>query len=314
MRSQNGWENSESRRGATHAPALLSEVLRYLNPRPGERYVDATADGGGHAAAILQAIQPNGKLLALEWDEELFRHLASRLKKECSSFSKNYELRLANYADLAKIVRSLTFGPVAGVLFDFGMSSFHLEASRRGFSFQKSEPLDMRYSRSLPETAADILRRSSQLELEGMFSTFGQERFSRRIARAIATNRGHGPIETTDELVAVIRRATPRWYHRSRLHFATRTFQALRIAVNHELANIAAGLRAAVEALAPQGRIVAISFHSLEDRTVKDFFRPAVREQQFRTLTAVPVRPSRQEIFLNPRARSARLRAFEKIS
>ncbi len=313
MRSQNDWEKSASRIGDAHAPVLLSEVLRYLNPLPGQRYVDATADGGGHAVAILQAIQPDGKLLALEWDEELLRRLRIRLEKECSRFSKNYELRLANFADIAKIVRSLAFGPVAGVLFDFGMSSFQLEASSRGFSFQKSEPLDMRYSMELPETAADMLHRRSPSELERMFSTFGQERFSRSIARAIAARRKRRRIQTTDELVDVIRGATPHWYHRSRLHFATKIFQAIRITVNHELENIAAGLRGAVEILAPAGRIVAISFHSLEDRTVKDCFRSDLRTQ-FRILTPVPVRPSREEVLLNPRARSARLRAFEKIA
>lgn len=296
-----------------HTPVLLEAALAYLNPKPGKNYMDATADGGGHAVEILQRIQPDGRLLALEWDEELFQRLKNRLQEECSPFSKNYVLCRSSYTALAECVRSSQFGPVAGVLFDFGLSSFHLEASRRGFSFQKEEPLDMRYSREVGKTAAEILAESGREKLETMLKTFGQERFSRLIAREIVHARLYNPVRTTRDLVEIIRRAIPRSAKRSGLHFATRTFQALRIAVNHELENIPRGLEAAAEVLEIGGRIVTIAFHSLEDGAVKNFFREPPMRQCFVPLIPKPLRPSQEEIRLNPRARSARLRAFEKV-
>lgn len=297
-----------------HTPVLLKEVLYYLSPQPGKNYIDATADGGGHTIAILKDIQPDGKILALEWDEELFQQLVSRLKKECSPFSKNYLLQQASYTRLAMLVRSLHFAPVAGILFDFGVSSFHLEASRRGFSFQRSEKLDMRYSHLMPETAADILAHHSRKEFEIVLRNFGEERFARQIAEGIVVQRRRRPIRTTLDLVAIIRKSTPAWYHRSRLHFATRTFQALRIAVNHELENIVKGLEAAAKIIAPGGRILTITFHSLEDRIVKHFFRARVVSSNFSVLFKKPIRPGADEIRENPRARSALLRVFQKLS
>ena len=297
-----------------HTPVLLESVLRYLNPQPGENYIDGTADGGGHSIAILKRIQPGGTLLAIEWDEELFQQLEQRLKKECSRFNKNYELCRSSYTELDQCVRSLRFGPVNGVLFDFGLSSFHLEAARRGFSFQKDEPLDMRYSRSLGQTAADLVMQSSPEELEAILKNFGQERFYYAIAREIVRTRRVHPIHRTKDLVAIIRQAILPRYRHSRLHFATRTFQALRIAVNHEIENITSGLEAAVRVLAPRGRIVTIAFHSLEDAAVKNFFRQPDLRQRFTPLVAKPVRPDREEVIRNARSRSARLRAFQKTS
>ena len=296
-----------------HEPVLSDEVLHYLKPVPGGRYIDATADGGGHAVRIIQAIAPDGKLLAIEWDEELFKHLGQRLKKECSPFSKNYVLRRTSYSELGRIVRSLRFGPVKGVLFDLGLSSFHLEASRRGFSFQRDEPLDMRYSRTdLAESAADMLAQRSRRELEHMLKDFGEERFSRAIAERIVAERRRQPIQRTGELVRIIRQATPSWYHRLRIHFATRTFQALRIAVNREFEHIPEGLAAAAHALAPQGRIVTIAFHYREDALIKRFFRQPTIRPRFSSVVDPPLRPSAIERTRNPRARSALLRVFEK--
>ncbi len=303
---------------AHHIPVFGDEVLRFLEPRPGGCYIDATANGGGHALGIIQAIQPGGKLLALEWDEELFRKLEVRLKKECTHSSKNYVLRRTSYTEIADTVRSLAFGPVRGVLFDLGASSFHFEASRRGFSFQRDEPLDMRYSRDLPETAADVLARRTPEELAVLLKNFGGERFSRGIATAIARRRKSRPIRTTADLVAVIHSAIPpsrrKWAESGRIHFATRTFQALRIAVNHELENIARGLTGAAAVLAPGGRIVTIAFHYGEDAAVKHFFREAPMRSAFKPLTPKPIQPTSREISLNPRARSALLRAYEKIA
>lgn len=296
-----------------HVPVLEDEALSYLNLQPGGRYIDATADGGGHAVAILRAIRPGGKLLAIEWDEELFRSLKERLNQECSPTSKNCVCARTNYAEIARLVRSLSFGPVRGVLFDLGLSSFHLGASKRGFSFLQDEPLDMRFTRDLPMTAADFVARASERELAAALRDFSEERFARRIARAIVAVRSGRPIRRTRDLVEVIRQAVPAPCRRGPIHFATRTFQALRIAVNHELENLSAGLAAAAEVLVPGGRIVAVSFHSLEDRTVKGFFRAPPRRQMFRPLLGKPLAPLAAEIARNPRARSARLRAFEKL-
>ncbi len=335
-----------------HQPVLLNEVLHYLKPEPGKNYIDATADGGGHAIAIAKAIRPlglargkpafakasadapsaaqasagkkaladrsagkPGKLLALEWDESLFPELRERLKKACGSFSKNCVLRRTNYTRVESLVRSLRFGPVMGALFDLGFSSFHLEASRRGFSFQRDEILDMRYSRKdLAETAADILRRRAQPELERMLKEFGEERFARAIAREIVRARRERPIRKTGELAAIVEGATPGWYHRGRIHCATRTFQALRIAVNREFENIPQGLAGASRVLAPGGRIVVIAFHYREDALVKQFFRQPEIRSRFTPLTEKPVRAEADEIARNPRARSALLRAYQKIT
>lgn len=301
-----------------HVPVFGDEVLRFLAPRPGGCYIDATADGGGHALQIIQAIQPGGRILALEWDEELFKKLGTRLKKECTHFNKSFVLRRTNYTEIAEVVRSLAFGPVRGVLFDLGASSFHFEASRRGFSFQRDETLDMRYSRDLPETAADVLARRTPEELEAILKNFGGERFSRAIATAIVQRRKSRPIRTTADLVAIIRSAIPPSRRKDdksgRVHFATRTFQALRIAVNHEFENIARGLAGAAEVLSPGGRIVAIAFHYGEDAEIKHFFRQPTMKSAFRPLTPKPIQPTSREISLNPRARSALLRAYEKIT
>lgn len=298
-----------------HTPVFAEEALECLRPISGKRYIDATADGGGHAVRIIRAIQPAGKLLAIEWDETLFPHLEARLKKECSSFSKNYVLRRASYVELASVIRSLAFGPVAGALFDLGLSSFHLEGSRRGFSFRGDEPLDMRYSPSdLNVTAADLLARSHPDDLEAMIGGFGGERFARRIVRAVIAERVRRPIRKTQELIEIIRRALPVRYHRSRIHFATRTFQALRIAVNHELENIPKGLAAAADALEIGGRVAVITFHDREASTVRDFFRRREIRPQFVPLFAKPLSPAPGELRANRRARSARLYAFERVA
>lgn len=296
-----------------HTPVLLREVLHYLDPQPGQRYIDATADGGGHASAIIPHLAPDGELLGLEWDEELFGVLQRRLKQECPDFSKNYILRRASFTSLAGIIGQLNFRPVSGILFDLGLSSFHIEASRRGFSFRRPEPLDMRFSRrDLRETAAELLNRKSIPELERILRTFGQERFAQRISRKIGELRLRRPFQLTTELVAAVGAATPRWYQRSRIHFATRTFQALRITVNHELENLTLGLRASTDALAPRGVLVTIAFHSLEERTIKEFFRAESKAGRLATIVEKPITPRPEEIRQNPRARSAKMRVFER--
>jgi 16S rRNA (cytosine1402-N4)-methyltransferase len=296
----------------THIPVLVDEVIHYLHPVPGKNYIDATADGGGHAVAIAQAIQPNGKFLAIEWDEELIPVLNERLSSVCSPSNKNYVLRQASYVDLARITHSLKFKPVAGVLFDLGLSSFHLEGSKRGFNFQHSELLDMRYSKTIERSARDLLASLDAKEIEGIIKEFGEERFAKAIATNIVRTRVKHPIRTSADFVEIIRQSIPVRFREHRIHFATRTFQALRIAVNRELENIEEGLAAAAQVVDAGGRIVVISFHSLEDRIVKQFFKTEQIRNQFITLTKKPIMATQEEIVKNPRSRSARLRAFEK--
>lgn len=278
-----------------HIPVLQKEVLQYLDPKPNENFIDATIDGGGHTAAILGKIKPNGKVLGIEIDPEIYQKLKS----------KNLDrLVLTNdsYVNLKSILEKNHFRPVNGILFDLGMSSWHLEESGRGFTFLKNEPLDMRYSLENDLTAEKIINNYSQEEIEKILKEYGEERFARRIAKRIIKER---PVKTTLQLVEIIKRVVP---GRTKINPATRTFQALRIAVNDELNNLRKVLPQTIEVLAPEGKIVIISFHSLEDRIVKNFFKSS----NLNILTKKPVRPSKEEIKINPRSRSAKLRATMK--
>ncbi|MDP2910586.1 MAG: 16S rRNA (cytosine(1402)-N(4))-methyltransferase RsmH [bacterium] len=275
-----------------HAPVLKKEVLEALDPKPNENFIDCTINGGGHAAAILEKNGPRGKVLGIETDRELYRRLNSQIVER---------LILVNdsYANLKEIIKKNNFGPINGILFDLGMSSWHLEESSRGFTFQKYEPLDMRYNTSQELTAEKIINKYSQEEIERILKEYGEERFSKRIAKKIIENR---PIKTTFDLVKIINQAIPR---RQIIHPATRTFQALRIAVNQELDSLEKALPQAEEILAPGGRLAVISFHSLEDRIAKNFFK----RSGLKILTKKPIIPSEQEIKQNLRSRSSKLRA-----
>ncbi len=306
-----------------HVPVLLNEAVKFLDPKTNENFIDATIGEGGHAAAILEKIAPNGKVLGIERDEELLK------KFPISNFQFPNRLILVNdsYANLKRIVAKHQFGPVNGILFDLGMSSWHLDESGRGFSFLRDEPLDMRYqcpggSTSADSTevepptaptAADIINNFSEKELADIFWEYGDERFSRRIARKIIEERKKKFIKTTFDLVGIIKKAVPRGYERGRINPATRTFQALRIAVNDELESLKLALVQASEILDLAGRIVVISFHSLEDRIVKNFFREKKQEKLLEILTKKPVVPQEEEIRQNPRSRSAKLRAAAKL-
>jgi len=297
-----------------HIPVLQKEVLQYLDPKLNENFIDATIDGGGHAVAILGKIKPNGETLGIEIDPEIYQELKS----------KNLDrLILVNdsYTNLKKIIEKYKFGLVSGILFDLGMSSWHLEESGRGFSFMRNEPLDMRYQVEIPNskfqipnsnglTAERIINTYPREEIERILREYGEERFSRRIAKKIAEERKIKPIKTTFQLVEIIKKIVP--FKKSKIHPATRTFQALRIAVNDELNNLRKVLPQTIEALAPGGKIVIISFHSLEDRIVKKFFKEEFKKGSLEILTKKPVRPSKEEIKINPRSRSAKLRAAMK--
>ena len=288
---------------AGHTSVLLEETLAQLAVRPGGFWVDGTVGLGGHAAAILRASSPDGRLLGLDRDGETLE----RARGNLCGFAARVRLE---QADFREIPRRLEGVAPDGVLLDLGISSAQLDDADRGFSFQVDGPLDMRMDRDTTTTAADLVNRLPERELADLIYEFGQEPASRRIARAIARVRQERPIRTTTELADIVRRAAPR-SRRPGLHPATRTFQALRIRVNRELDRLPSALEEIARTLAPHGRLAVIAFHSLEDRAAKESFRQ-LAGRGFRLLTRKPLRPGEDEIRRNPRARSARLRVLAR--
>jgi len=293
-----------------HVSVLLKEVIEYLNPRPGENFIDCTINGGGHSLEIFKQIGPNGKILGIDWDSGVLEKLESKLDNKTK---KSFILICDNYRNLKNIVGNNNFSPVHGILFDLGMSSWQLGASGRGFSFQKDEPLDMRYSENQTLTAKEIINQWPEEELIKIFGEYGEERRARAIAREIVFRRKRGVVESTTDLVEIVRGAIPARQRFGRIHFATRIFQALRLATNEELENLSKGLEAATDVLAAGGRLAVISFHSLEDRIVKNFLREKAREKKLEILTKKPIVPDWREAQENPRSRSAKLRAAIKL-
>ena len=297
-----------------HIPVLTTALLDHLQLRPGARCIDATIDGGGHAGALLERTAPSGEVLGIDRDPELL----AAVRRTLSGAVEVGRLHLAcgDFRELTRIVTAHHFEAVAAVVFDLGVSSFHLDASGRGFSFTRNEPLDMRFDPEAAdaETAADILNSSSAAELEAVFRRFGEERFAGRIARAVVRQRERTPIQTTTQLFDVIAAALPARIRWRAARSAARVFQALRIAVNDELDAIAAALPQALSLLAPGGRLAVIAFHSLEDRLVKQFLVAERQAGRVRILTKKPLRPSDEEIAANPRAASAKLRVCERLA
>jgi len=290
-----------------HLPVLQKEVLQYLDPKENENFIDCTAGNGGHTTAILGKNGPKGKVLGIDADPEMIKNLISRI----SNIEQRRRLIpvCGSFADLKEITKKENFKKVSGILLDLGMSSWHLEESGRGFTFQRTEPLDMRYNPQNPLTAAKILNFWSEPEIEKILREYGEERFARSISQEIIKTRRSSPIENTQQLVKIIQRAVPRSYQKGKHHFAIRTFQALRIAVNNELGNLKKVLPQAVDILMKEGILTVISFHSLEDRIVKNFFR---ENPNLKIITKKPMTPSQKEIKTNPRSRSSKLRAAEK--
>jgi len=289
-----------------HKPVLLKETIKWLNVRKNKNYIDCTIGEGGHAIEILKRNGPKGKVLGIEIDPELYK----KLKKE-----KLKRLILVNdsYSNLREIVKKINFKKVYGILFDLGISSWHLEKSDRGFSFLRDEPLIMRYDNREGISAKEIINQWPEEQIYQILKNYGEEKFAKNIAKRICKERTKRKIERTSQLVEIIKRAVPRWYLRRRLHFATKTFLALRIAVNKELENLKTALAQALEILEKEGRIVVISFHSLEDKIVKNFFKESEKIGEIKILTKHPIVPSKEEIQINPRSRSAKLRAAIKI-
>ena len=300
----------ESDAGRVHQSVLAKEVLTALRPGPGKTIVDATVGLGGHSELILKTIQPSGKLIGIDRDGVSL----SLARRRLLAFQNSLLFVQDNFANLGDILKGLGVARIDGILFDLGLSSFQLEQAERGFSFLKEGPLDMRMDSRGKNTAFTLVNRSSEKELDRIFWEFGEERWHRRIAQRIAKARKRAPITTTTQLAELVTRAIPRatFYHR--IHPATRVFQALRIAVNQELESLDQAIRQAVDFLNPGARIVVISFHSLEDRIVKNRFREFSRERRLVLVTKKPMTPSLEEIRGNPRARSAKLRSAEKPS
>ncbi|HEU4743849.1 MAG TPA: 16S rRNA (cytosine(1402)-N(4))-methyltransferase RsmH [Anaerolineales bacterium] len=307
-----------------HQPVLYKEIIHALQPHAGGRYVDGTLGAGGHARGIMEASAPDGQLLGLDVDPQAL----AIARRNLAPYEDRIHLAQASYTSLSRQLAQLGWESVDGIVLDLGASSMQFDTPERGFSFLHDAPLDMRFGPHAVQTAADLVNRYSERELADLIYQYGEERESRKIARAIVRAR---PIHTTRELVAAIESVSPRrgsFDKLRRVHPATRTFQALRIAVNEELTSIEEVLPQAVRALKPGGRLAMISFHSLEDRIVKDFFREQSKdrvnppyeriyeEERKATLKEVnrkPIVPSDEEIKSNPRARSAKLRIVEKL-
>lgn len=316
-----------SEAGFHHRPVMLIEAMQWLAPRPGGTYVDATLGGGGHGMEIVRRISPGGRFIGIDRDKTALE-VASQHIRASAPPDVALSFVAGNYADLERILDELDCPVVDGVLFDLGVSSPQLDDPQRGFTYRHDAPLDMRMDPDQTLTARDLVNELSERELADIIWRYGEERWATRIARFIVERRRRAPLETTGELVEVIKAAVPAAARRQGPHPARRTFQALRIAVNDELGSLRRGLMGAINRLAYEGRAVAISFHSLEDRIVKEVFRDAARGcicppelpvcqchrvPTVRILTRRPVLPSPEEIESNPRARSAKLRAAEKV-
>lgn len=297
----------------THQPVMVREVVELLKPRAGGTYVDATVGGGGHALAILQASQGRAHLVGIDRDP---RAIAAAREHLCA-WSDRVVLCCANYSELEPLLRTMQLTGLDGIVFDLGVSTPQLESSERGFSYHDpNAPLDMRMDPNLPDTAADLVNRLDQRELSRVFWEYGEERWASRIASFVVQARARGPIVTAGQLVECVKAAIPAGARRRGGHPARRIFQALRIAVNGELEHLRRALGQALASLAVGGRIVAISFHSLEDRIVKQVLVRAQSSGQpvpVRVITRRPLRPDPQEVEINPRARSAKLRAAERV-
>ncbi len=302
-----------------HKPVMLAEVVEALQVQAGKRYVDCTLGSGGHAEAILQRILPHGQLLGIDADTEAISIAKARL----ADFRDNVILVHGNFANIHSICEENNFLPVHGILFDLGISSLQLDTIEMGFSFRHDAPLDMRFNREEALTAADIVNTLPEQKLNHLIRNYGEERYSRQIARQIVKNR---PITSTLHLARIIEQAIGHRY--SKIHPATKTFLALRIVVNRELENLATALTQALDCLAPKGRLAVISYHSLEDRIVKQFMNRESKgcicppetpicqcnhSARLRTISRKVITPSIVEIEANPRSRSAKLRVAERI-
>jgi 16S rRNA (cytosine1402-N4)-methyltransferase len=307
-----------------HRPVLLTEVIELLDPQPGGVYVDCTLGGGGHAKAILERVLPGGHLFGIDRDQDAI----DRASDEFRQFESDVTLVRGNFAGLQEILRNLDIEAVDGVLFDLGVSSHQLDEAERGFSFSSDAPLDMRMDRRQQLTAANAVNELPEKELADVIYTYSDERFSRRIARAIVERRQTHPFRTTTELADIVKAAIPRKAWPEKIHPATRTFQSIRLFVNSEMDELEKGLVSAADVLKIGGKLAAISYHSIEHKKIKEFLAkgsgrcvcpPGLpicvceARKYLKGLTRKPIVPTQEEIEANPRSRSAQLRVAEKI-
>lgn len=307
-----------------HTPVMPTEVVHFLNCRPGKIYIDCTLGGAGHAMAICDNILPDGILIGIDQDKDAIRNA----KKSLKSYGANVHLVHDNFINLPAILSRYHLQAADGLLLDLGLSSYQLESSGRGFSFTRDEPLDMRMNTDTRLKASDIINSESQESLKKILKDYGGERWSQRIARKIVHKRKLEKIRSSLQLAAIVNEALPKQAFKQRIHPATRVFMALRIAVNRELENLASFMASAADYLNPGGRLCVLSFHSLEDRIVKKHMKqwaqgctcpPDIptcicdQKPSVRILTKSVVRPQKKEIDINPKARSAKLRAVEKL-
>lgn len=308
----------------THIPVMTEEVINYLVTSQDGLYVDATLGLGGHTKSILDFTNYKSRIVGLDVDEEALSIASNNLSK----YKSNIFFQNSNFSEIDRVLQDLEIGEVDGIVADLGMSSFQIDSSERGFSFIRDQYLDMRMDPRLRFTAYDLVNEMSVDEISKVLKVYGEERWSRRIAKRIVQNRGEKPISTSAELANLVYEAIPKKFHPVRIHPATKTFQAFRIAVNHELDNIKEFIGKAIPLLKAGGRIVIISFHSLEDRIVKNSFQhlsfPCVcprdlpicgcgNKSKINILTRTPLVPSDEEVLNNPRARSAKMRVGEKL-
>lgn len=289
--------------GVTHLPVMFREVLEYMRPEQGGAYVDATVGPGGHSSQLLEAMGQGSRLLCIDRDASVLELARKRLGHD-----PRVSFAHAAFADMARAAGEAGFGKVQGVLMDLGVSMLQLKTDERGFSFMSQAPLDMRMDTSAGATAEDVVNTWPERELADMIYAFGEERRSRRIASAIVRARAKSRIRTCSELAEIIARAVGR---AGKTHPATRSFQAIRIAVNDEMGQLAGGLEAATALLAEGGRLVVITYHSLEDRAVKHFMRDRARDGALKLITKKALKPTRNEVMENSSARSAKLRCAE---
>ncbi len=295
--------------GFGHIPVLVEEVMELLGCEAHQTYVDATLGGGGHAFEILERTSPDGIVVGLDWDEEAI----AEARKNLNAYGDRIRIVRENFVHLPEVLQGLGISEVDGILADLGLSSLQLERKERGFSLKGDGPLDMRMDQRLDETAADLVNALPLEELEFTFREFGEERWARRIAAAIVETRAKGPLSTTQELRRVVYQAIPKRFHSRRIDPATRTFQSLRIRLNRELENLRRFLNTGWRCLRKGGRMCIISFHSLEDRIVKETFWRLEEEGVLRRVTKKPITPSMEERKRNPRSRSAKLRCAERL-
>jgi 16S rRNA (cytosine1402-N4)-methyltransferase len=292
-------DNGHGPSAAAHVPVLLDEALAWLEPRPGQVVVDGTLGGGGHALALADRVGPSGLVIALDRDPLAIERGARRLA------GRPVRLAQANFCDLAEVLNQLRIERVDAVLLDLGLSSDQLADRERGFSFSSDGPLDLRFDPDEGQPAWRLIERLREKTLADLIFTYGEERFSRRIAKAMVERRQQGPLRIASDVAELVRRCYPSSARHGRIDPATRTFQALRIAVNDELKSLDVALRRTPDCVRAGGRLAVISFHSLEDRRVKEAFRD---DPRYEVLTRRPITPGDAELARNPRARSAKLR------